>query len=63
MQGVTVLLNAQGASVVLADLPSSTGPDTAHEMGKNVTFVAADVSLVLAWRAKMWGVASCDVVM
>ena len=41
-------INAQGAGVLLADLPSSTGEDVAKEIGGNVTFVPTDVSLSLS---------------
>jgi NAD(P)-dependent dehydrogenase (short-subunit alcohol dehydrogenase family) len=35
---------AQGAQVVIADLPSSSGGAVAGDLGKNVRFVAADVT-------------------
>ena len=41
-----ILFNAQGARVVLADLPTSSGADVAKEMGDNVAFVPTDVSAV-----------------
>jgi NAD(P)-dependent dehydrogenase (short-subunit alcohol dehydrogenase family) len=37
-------LAAQGAQVVIADLPNSSGEAVARELGKNVRFVAADVT-------------------
>ncbi|OZE93167.1 3-hydroxyacyl-CoA dehydrogenase [Rhodococcus sp. 14-2686-1-2] len=37
-------LHAQGASVVLIDLPSSSGQAVADELGNRVRFVAADVT-------------------
>jgi NAD(P)-dependent dehydrogenase (short-subunit alcohol dehydrogenase family) len=37
-------LTAQGAHVVLADLPVSNGEETAREIGGNTRFVAADVT-------------------
>ncbi len=36
-------LIAQGASVVIADLPTSKGAEVAQELGKAASFVAADV--------------------
>lgn len=38
-------LARQGASVVIADLPSSRGEEVAKEMGGNTTFVPTDVRL------------------
>ena len=35
----------QGASVVIADLPSSRGEEVAREIGGNATFVPTDVCL------------------
>lgn len=40
---MTFLFNAQGAKVVVADLPTSPGSDIAKEIGDNATFVATDV--------------------
>lgn len=39
------LFNAQGARVILADLPSSSGAEVAKEIGDNATFVPTDVSV------------------
>jgi NAD(P)-dependent dehydrogenase (short-subunit alcohol dehydrogenase family) len=40
---VDFLFNAQGAKVVVADLPTSAGADVAKEIGDNATFAATDV--------------------
>lgn len=36
----------QGGRVVICDLPSSTGQETAKQLGANVAFVPVDVSLM-----------------
>ena len=40
------LFNAQGARVVIADLPTSSGADVATKIGSNATFVPTDVSVL-----------------
>ena len=37
----------QGAAVVIADLPSSSGAKVAEEIGERATFVPTDVSAVV----------------
>lgn len=40
-------LARQGASVIIADLPTSRGEEVAMEMGSSTTFVPADVRVII----------------
>ena len=54
-----VLFNAQGARVLVADLPTSAGADVAKEIGENATFVAIDVSSVVLEMGPMCATTLC----